>query len=100
MVLLDVGETPILNITNISIVAEFNIMLGEDVDHMEQFTVNKPVIIHIPPNLCYCPINFRVVNKPILCQDAYQNGIRGKTLARKRPDGSRYFEFTGDGIAQ
>jgi hypothetical protein len=79
--------------------AEYDIMLGEDVDHMESFTVNKPMIIHIPPNLWHCPINFRVVNKPLLWQAVYQNGTWGKTLARKRPDGSKFFEFMGDGIS-
>jgi hypothetical protein len=37
--------------------AEYDILLGEDADHMESFTVNKPVIIRIPPNIWHCPIN-------------------------------------------
>lgn len=78
--------------------AEIDIMLGEDIDHMEQFTVDRPVIVRIPPNLWHCPINFRKINKPILWQAVYLNGTWGKTLARKRPDGMRYFEFMGDGI--
>ncbi len=73
-------------------------MLGEDIDHMEQFTIDRPVIVRIPPNLWHCPINFRKINKPILWQAVYLNGTWGKTLARKRPDGQRYFEFMGDGI--
>jgi hypothetical protein len=78
--------------------AEYDIVLGEDADHMESFTVNKPVIIRIPPNIWHCPINFRVVNKPILWQAIYKSGTWGKTLAAKRPNGARYYEFMGDGI--
>ncbi|NLO48794.1 MAG: hypothetical protein GX111_10805 [Clostridiales bacterium] len=78
--------------------AEIDVMLGEDIDHMEQFTIDRPVIVRIPPNLWHCPINFRKINKPILWQAVYLNGTWGKTLARSKPDGQRYFEFMGDGI--
>jgi len=78
--------------------AEIEIMLGDDVDHMEKFIIDKPVIVRIPPNLWHCPIYFNKVNKPILWQAVYQNGTWGKTLARTREDGTRLFEFMGDGI--
>jgi hypothetical protein len=79
--------------------AEYDIMLGDDPDHMEKFTVNQPVIIRIPPNVWHCPIYFRKVNKPMLWQAVYLNGTWGKTLAVKGKDGQRIFQFMGDGIS-
>jgi hypothetical protein len=44
---------------------EIDLWLGAD-DEAEKITINKTTIIHIPPMLPHCPLNFRVINKPIV----------------------------------
>ena len=44
---------------------EVDLWLGVD-DEAEKITVNETVIIHVPPMTPHCPLNFRVINKPII----------------------------------
>jgi hypothetical protein len=44
---------------------EVDFWLGVD-DEAEKIIVNKTMIIHVPPGLPHCPLNFRVVNKPFI----------------------------------
>ncbi len=41
--------------------AEISIMLGEDPDHMEEYTITAPSVVRIPPNFWHCPVNFKRV---------------------------------------
>lgn len=61
--------------------AEIEILMGEDPDHMETIHINKPTVIRFPANTWHCPIKFRKMNKPILFQAAFQDGIWG-TITR------------------
>jgi hypothetical protein len=45
--------------------AEVDIWLGAD-DEAEKIIINKTTIVHIPPMTPHCPLNFRVINKPIV----------------------------------
>lgn len=44
---------------------EVDLWLGVD-DEAEKITINKTTIIHAPPMFPHCPLNFRVINKPII----------------------------------
>jgi hypothetical protein len=44
---------------------EVDLWLGVD-EEAEKVTVNKTTIIHVPPMLPHCPLNFRVIDKPII----------------------------------
>jgi hypothetical protein len=43
--------------------AEIEIGLGEE---QEMYTITKPTSVYIPSGLVHCPLNFRIVEKPIL----------------------------------
>jgi hypothetical protein len=40
--------------------AEIDLFLGEE---LEQYVIDKPTIVNIPPKLSHCPLNFRIMNK-------------------------------------
>lgn len=44
---------------------EVDLWLGVD-DEAEKITVKKTTIIHVPPGLPHCPLNFRIIHKPII----------------------------------
>ena len=54
--------------------AEITIMLGDDPDHMEEYTITEPTVIHIPPNFWHCPIDFKRVGKPVNFMPIYPDG--------------------------
>lgn len=35
-------------------------------DEAEMITVDRSMIVHVPPMLAHCPLNFRVIDKPII----------------------------------
>jgi len=43
--------------------AECDIYLGKE---QELYTIKEPTIVYIPKGFLHCPLNFRVVNKPLL----------------------------------
>jgi hypothetical protein len=43
--------------------AEIEMSLGEE---GEQHIITGPTVLHIPKNRIHCPLNFRVVNKPVI----------------------------------
>jgi hypothetical protein len=46
--------------------AEVELCLGEE---EEKYIITKPCIVYVPSGLKHCPLNFKVVNKPILFMD-------------------------------
>jgi len=52
------------NIEEFGAVAE--LCLG---DEEEKYIITKPCIVYVPKGLKHCPLNFTVVNKPILFMD-------------------------------
>jgi hypothetical protein len=50
-----------LNITDFD--AEVEISLGEE---GEKHIIKEPTVLHIPKDTIHCPLNFRVVNKPVI----------------------------------
>jgi len=50
-----------LNITDFD--AEVEIYLGED---GERHVITEPTVLHIPKDTIHCPLNFKVVNKPVI----------------------------------
>jgi hypothetical protein len=63
-----------------SLDAEIDLFLGEE---MEKYLINKPTIVYIPPNLSHCPLDFRVINKPVLFTALLQTPIFTKTMKGK-----------------
>lgn len=43
--------------------AEVEISLGEE---QEKHVITEPTVLHIPAGLIHCPLNFKVVNKPVI----------------------------------
>ena len=66
--------------------AEIDLFLGEE---MEKYLITKPTIVYIPPNMSHCPLNFRVLNRPVLFTALLQTPKFTKTMKGK--------EFTFDG---
>jgi hypothetical protein len=60
--LIFIGGNP-LNIRDFG--GEVDLWLGVD-SEAEKITINKTMIIHIPPGLPHCPLNFRVVDQPFV----------------------------------
>jgi hypothetical protein len=68
--------------------AQIDLFLGEE---KEQYLIDKPTIVYIPPKMSHCPLNFRVLNKPVLFTALLQTPvftktIRGKEITWKGPD--------------
>ena len=75
--------------------AEITIWLGEDVDHMEFFTITKPTIVRIPAGYWHCPMEFVKVGKPVMFQAVYLAGTCGRVVRRKKEDGKYEFIYGG-----
>jgi hypothetical protein len=60
--------------------AEIDLFLGEE---MEKYLIDKPTVVYIPPNLTHCPLDFRVINKPVLFTALLQTPIFTKTMKGK-----------------
>jgi len=60
--------------------AEIDFFLG---DEMEKYLINKPTIVYIPPNLTHCPLDFRVINRPVLFTALLQTPMFTKTMNGK-----------------
>lgn len=50
-----------MNITDFD--AEVEFFIGEE---GEKHIITEPTIVHIPKGLIHCPLNFKVVNKPVI----------------------------------
>jgi hypothetical protein len=60
--------------------AEIDLFIGEE---MEKYLIDKPTIVYIPANLTHCPLDFRVINKPVLFTALLQTPIFTKTMKGK-----------------
>jgi hypothetical protein len=56
--------------TNAADIEEFDavaeLCMGEE---EEKYIITKPCIVYVPSGLMHCPLNFTVINKPILFMD-------------------------------
>jgi len=66
--------------------AEIDLCMGEE---QEKFTITKPTIVFVPKDMPHTPLNFRVINKPVLFTAMLLSPIFEKTM-----DG-KYYEFAG-----
>ena len=80
--------------------AEITIMLGDDPDHMEEYTITSPTVIRIPPNVWHCPINFKRVGKPVNFMPIYPDGCWSKISREFKPDGTPRFVYEGVGLSR
>ena len=80
--------------------AEIDVLLGEDPDDLQKITITKPTILRIPPNIWHCPIDFRIINKPILWQAIYQDGTWAKIIRRIKEDGTKEYIYEGDNVRE
>jgi hypothetical protein len=54
--------------------AEIEITLGEDGIHGEKHTITKPTVLYVPAGMYHGPLNFKVINKPVLFVDIAVSG--------------------------
>ena len=78
--------------------AEIELWIGEHPDKMEKLVITKPSIVRIPPTLWHCPINFKVINKPIMFQAAFLDGVWGTITRRINDDGTAEYLYRGDNV--
>jgi len=62
--------------------AEIDLWMGKE---MEKHTITSTTVVYIPRGVWHCPLNFRVLNKPVLFHALYL----GPTLDAKR---DKYFD--------
>jgi hypothetical protein len=55
--------------------AEIEITLGEDEVHGEKHVITRPTSLYIPAGLYHGPLNFKVINKPVLFIDIAVAGV-------------------------
>jgi len=70
--------------------AQIDLFLGEE---MEKYLIDKPTVVYIPPKMVHCPLNFRVLNRPVLFTALLQTPVfaktmKGKEFSWKGPDAS------------
>jgi hypothetical protein len=68
--------------------AQIDLFLGEE---MEKYLIDKPTVVYIPPKMLHCPLNFRVLNRPVLFTALLQTPVftktmKGKEFSWKGPD--------------
>jgi hypothetical protein len=68
--------------------AEIDLFLGEE---MEKYVITCPTIVYIPPEMSHCPLNFRVLNQPVMFSALLQSPVftktvNGKTIIYRGPD--------------
>ena len=66
--------------------AEIDIWIGENPDEMERYTITKPGIVRIPPNMWHGPIHYKKVAKPVAFSAMYFDGDMAKITRRVRGD--------------
>jgi hypothetical protein len=59
---------------------EIDLFLGEE---REQYLIDKPTIVYIPAGMVHCPLNFRVLNQPVLFTALLQSPVFSKTMGGK-----------------
>jgi hypothetical protein len=69
--------------------AQIDLFLGEE---KEQYLIDKPTIVYIPPNMVHCPLNFRVINRPVFFTALLQSPVFTKTMNGKE------FTFKGPAV--
>ena len=81
--------------------AEISVMLGEDPDHMEEYTITAPSVVRIPPNLWYCPVNFKRVGKPVNFMPMYPDGTFSR-ISRQfiKGDGTATYVYDAVGLGR
>ena len=57
--------------------AEIELTIGEIGVNEERFKITQPTIIRIPAGIWHCPLNFRVINKPVFFQAALGEEVFG-----------------------
>lgn len=78
--------------------AEVDVWIGEDPNNLEMYTLTQPTIIRVPPKMYHCPVNFRVINKPIVFSAVYLDGDWSKINRNLDADGREFFTYDGAGI--
>jgi mannose-6-phosphate isomerase-like protein (cupin superfamily) len=69
--------------------AEIDLWLGEE---QEQYLINRSTIVFIPKGLTHCPLNFRVIRKPVLFSALLLTPKFTKTM------GGKEFSYDGPGF--
>ena len=54
--------------------AEIEMTLGEDEVHGEKHVITRPTVLYIPAGVFHGPLNFKVINKPVLFVDIAVSG--------------------------
>jgi len=54
--------------------AEIEMTLGEDEVHGEKHLITRPTVLYIPAGVFHGPLNFKVINKPVLFVDIAVSG--------------------------
>jgi len=67
--------------------AEIDIWIGEDPDELERYTITKPSIVRIPPNMWHGPIHYKKVAKPVAFSSMYFDGDISKITRRIKDNG-------------
>ena len=60
--------------------AVIEVRMGEDPDHMETYTFDKPTVVQIPQGIWHGPVTFRRIGAPINYMPVYLNGKYGKVV--------------------
>jgi hypothetical protein len=69
--------------------AEIELFLG---DEQEKYFINKPTIVFIPAGLTHCPLEFRILRKPVLFSALLLTPKFTKTMDGKE------FSYDGPGV--
>jgi hypothetical protein len=70
-----VGADP-MDIFNFDCEIEFSV--GDDPDHMESRTIDRPTVVRLPADIWHGPIRFLKMGTPILFQASFLSGAYGE----------------------
>jgi hypothetical protein len=77
---------------------EVDLFLGWDIDRMEKFTITKPTVVRVPPNMWHCPINFKKVGRGVNFNPGYLDPTWSKITRRLLPNGHEEYEYQGSDL--
>jgi len=78
--------------------AEIEIMLGDDPDHMETYTITEPTVVRVPAGMWHGPVVFKRIGAPITFMPFYPNGRYGRVV--RSPGGAAGYAYKGNDLPE
>jgi hypothetical protein len=73
--------------------AEIEVMVGEEPDHMEKITFDRPGVVAIPPKMWRGAVNIKRAGKPVCFMPWYPHNNERYKITQKIADGKKFLAY-------